>query len=175
MAVSGDHRRNIRPYILGICFFWGLVIGFSAYLYMKTAAQRLEIIEVEEKKEQQKKDDESKNAKVEIEQIDPFKTTEEVEEPPEFSNVLAKPEVKLIEEKIIEPNFREPPVVLTPSIEDMPGLSGLTVSRPGKPEEPAVNIEKAPPGKAAAPVRKKNPFADESVVLDDVAPPELDD
>ncbi len=175
MAVGSDHRRNIRPYVLIFCFFWGLVLGFSAYLYMKTAAQRLEIIEVKEEKERELQQEKGEK-KVEIQQIDPFKKTEDVEKPPEQFNVLAKPEVTLIEEKIIEPNFREPPVIPSPAIGDMPGLSGQTVLLPVKPQPPVADVQPPSQTLQATPARNKsNPFADESVVLDDIAPPELDD
>ncbi len=178
MASGNDNRINLRPYILIFCFFWGLVLGFSAYLYMKTAAQRLEIIEVEEEKANERKKDEIAQEKSKIEQIDPFKKAEEVEKPPEVSTVLAKPEVKLIDDKIITPDFRQPPVIPSPKIEDLPGLTGATVRIPVKPEPPAAevvnNSAQELPVKQTV-VRKKNPFADESEMFDNVAPPELDD
>lgn len=178
MAVGNEHKKNIRPYILIFCFFWGLVLGFASYMYMKTAAQRLEIIEVAEEKENQRKQKEYEKSKVEIEQIDPFKKTEDVERPPEVTNVLAKPEVKLIDEKIIAPDFRQPPIIPILELEGMPGLTGLTVIKPVKPVPPKREVVNRPVQTKTTPARtrrKRNPFADESVLLDDVAPPELDD
>ena len=176
MAVGNEHRRNLRPYILLFCFFWGLVLGFFSYLYMKTAAQRLEIIEVAEEKENNQKMLELENKKSAITQIDPFKKTEEIEKPPEVAPVFVKPEVKLIDEKIITPDFRQPPVIPNPRIDDMPGLTGSTANRPLKPIEPVTSKEKARVTDTPAPVKKKrNPFGDEGVILDNIAPPELDD
>ncbi len=178
MALGNDNRINLRPYILLFCFFWGLVLGFSAYLYMKTAAQRLEIIEVQEEKENERKKDEIAQEKSKIEQIDPFKKAEDVEKPPEVSTVLAKPEVKLIDEKIITPDFRQPPIIPSPKIEDLPGLTGATVRLPVKPEPPAADSGVKPAQEQTIKqnaVRKKNPFADETSMFDNVAPPELDD
>ncbi len=176
MAVGNEHKKNIRPYILIFCFFWGLVLGFASYMYMKTAAQRLEIIEVAEEKENQRKQQEYEKSKTKIEQIDPFKKTEEVEKPPEVTNILAKPEVKLIDEKIIAPDFRKAPIVPNLELEQMPGLTGLTVAKPVKPIPPKAEVVNRSIQTKTTPARRKqNPFADESVVLDDVAPPELDD
>ena len=176
MAVGSEHRRNLRPYILLFCFFWGLVLGFFSYLYMKTAAQRLEIIEVEEEKENNQRRQELAQKNSAITQIDPFKKTEEVERPPEVAQVFAKPEVKLIDEKIITPDFRQPPIIPNPRIDDMPGLTGRTAIKPLKPVAPVIREKKKVVADTAAPVsRRRNPFNDEGVILNDIAPPELDD
>ncbi len=176
MAVGNEQRRNLRPYILIFCFIWGLLLGFFSYIYMKTAAQRLEIIEVEENKEKEKTKEKLQQEEIPVAQIAPFKKTEEVEKPPEVAEILTKPEVTLLDEKIIAPNFREPPVIPSPSLEALPGLTGATVRKPLRPREPVMELIVEPSASQSPVSRKKqSPFADESVVFEDIAPPELDD
>lgn len=178
MSPSGDYRRNIRPIILIGCFIWGLVLGFLAYTNSETAAQILEIAEIREQKETEKLQEELQEQKnQEVAQVEEFKKTDEVETPPEPVNILVKPEITIEEDRIIEPDFREAPVIQALSLEELPGLSGQTIALPVKPVEPVAapvgNI--TTDGAGNLPKPRRNPFAEEDVVLDNVAPPELDD
>lgn len=33
IAVHADEQRSVRPYLLGVCFLWGLLAGFVFYLW----------------------------------------------------------------------------------------------------------------------------------------------
>ena len=178
MSPRGDHRRNIRPIILIGCFIWGLVLGFLAYTNSETAAQILEIAEIKEQRENEKIKEKLDAEKTqEVAQVEEFKTTEEVEEPPEPVSVLARPEVTIEEERIIEPDFRSIPEIKALTIEQLPGLSGVTVQLPVRPVAPVAAPVKRITDNGGSSQRKpqRNPFVEESVVLDEITPPELDD
>lgn len=132
-----SEKRDLRPYILGLCFFWGLVAGFIAYRTSESAAQahtrELEKIKIEELER-------VKNIKPKTVEVAPiFRPVGENITPDEKFNTLTETNNLLNNNDLAQAmksrDFRSIPASAPAPLRTEFGLNAKTTPRPSKPEK----------------------------------------
>lgn len=171
-AALGSERRNIRPYILGLCFFWGVLLGFLVYINTPSFAQNQEeVLRQEAIEAARRKAAERANPRP-VTQAPDFKA---VDRNPamvvDVDNMIKKPDEddSLIYPPKSDNNLRAMPEPMTVALNTSWGLTGKTTYRPLKPvmvekKAPVVDFTARPAPTSAKPVN-----------INEIALPELDD
>ena len=157
----GCERKNIRPYILGLCFFWGMLLGFLVYINTPSFAQNQEkVLRQEAVEAEQRRATERENPRP-VTQAPDFKAVDR--EPAVIVDV--DPLIKQVDIDSLMPpkpdnNLRAVPEPMTVAINTSWGLTGQTTYRPLKPvklekKAPVVDFTTRPAPPPPPPVNKK--------------------
>lgn len=185
-------KRNARPYVLGLCFLWGLVLGFIVY---STSQSTAEITDREQKEEQAKERERqrelaaarAKNRNKNVVKIDGV--SQDIKPPIAVAELPAPPTVEEDEVKNAakSKDWRSVPQIAKVPMNPAYGLTART-SPPPLPVEKldiretqrrnaraaaAMGIRETPPP-AATPSRPIGPATAPVVRKDDLPLPEID-
>lgn len=166
-------KKSPRPYILGFCFLWGLILGFVIYLKTESYAQKEKTEQAikQQQLQDQKKLEEKKNAEKITKTPDFSKIKKNQVSPVDIDQMTKPVDVNnLIFEEKKNQSLRKPPEPQRLTLNSKWGLTGMSTYRPIKPVKlvkPAPKVNFNPPKPAG---RTKKP-----VNINDVELPELSD
>jgi len=155
-------KRNIRPYVLGLCFFWGLVLGFVVY---RTTQSTAEITEKERAEAQAQ--EQARLQKLAAERaktnntptVNIKKVSKEVKPPitvPELAPQLAQP-VDEVANAAKSHDWRSVPQIAKVSLNPAYGLTARTSPLPLSPEKLNIRETQRRNARAEAMFMQPNP------------------
>ncbi len=165
-------KRSLRPYILGICFVWGLFLGFIFYLNSESFAQV--------QKEQLKKEEEDRR----IAEEEQRKKAKPVTKAPELKKIEAETAPTVAIDEITKPidqsrflpegktgqSLRPIPEPVELAMNPKWGLTGMTTYRPIKPVKLTKKAPKVDFSSQPKPSQPKKP-----VNINEIDLPEFND